>query len=132
MFVTTKNKIKKATYGEIDNGFIISGKDVMINKDKTTYCKQINIPTNGIAKLYNNKGICVGVEVYDSKELIQENIVIPSKRMCRVILHRDGKKFIGSAKCRMDEEFDATKGIEIAETRAIIKRNQYKLEKLIK
>ena len=111
---------------------MIAGKDVFIDKNKTTYCKQVNIPMTQVAKLYNNKMKCVGNQVYQTEELTQENIIIPSKRMCKVILHRDGKKFIGVSKCRKDDEFSTTKGLEIAEVRAIIKRQQYKLQGLIK
>lgn len=132
MVIEVKNGIKKVTYNEMENGFMIAGKDVFIDKNKTTYCKQINIPTTEVARLYNNKGKCVGNHIYQTEEFTQENIIIPSKRMCKVILHRDGKKFIGVSKCRKDDEFNATKGVEIAEVRAIIKRQQYKLQELIK
>lgn len=132
MVIEVKNGIKKVTYNEMENGFMIAGKDVFIDKNRTTYCKQINIPTTEVARLYNNKGECVGNQIYQTKKLTQENIIIPSKRMCKVILHRDGEKFIGISKCRKDDKFNATKGVAIAETRAIIKRNQYKLQELIK
>ncbi len=132
MIVEVKNGIKKATYSEMENGFMIAGKDVFIDKNRTTYCKQINIPTTEVARLYNNKGKCVGSQVYQTKELTEEHIIIPSKRMCKVILHRDGKKFIGVSKCRKDDEFNVTKGIKIAGIRATIKEKQYKLQELIK
>lgn len=132
MFIKTINNIKGAKFMKGNDTISILGEKAFIDKIKSTYTKQVYPEYQCQSIIYDKNGDCIGIQLEQTDEIKEEIIVMPKKKICKVILqYGNGKKWIGTAKCHTNDEFLATKGIKIAKSRAIIKRQEFLIEENI-
>lgn len=100
-------------------GYIrIGSKDELLLKDKTIYTKRISLPVDRVEKIHNSKGELIGVDII--KEEFNDKEIIHNVKTGEtiVIIHNEGKKYKGVARCHEDDLYKSKTGYTLAFLRA--------------